>query len=63
MKKANGVLAKALRIEINNRDLGLKDVASEVSRSVRIVNMVLAGEKVSDKTIAQFEKAFPSIFA
>lgn len=63
MKKANGVLAKALRIEINIRDMGLKEVAGEVNRSVRVVNMVLAGEKVSDKTIAQFEKAFPSIFA
>ena len=63
MKKANGVLASALRIEINRSDLNLKEVASKVNRSVRVVNMVLAGEKVSDKTIAQFEKAFPSVFS
>ena len=63
VKKSNGVLASALRAEIYRRDLTIKEVAVLIHRSDRVVNKLLAGERVGDKTIVQVEIAFPSVFA
>lgn len=62
MKKTNGVLAKALRIEINQRDLSIKEVAVLIHRSEPVVFKLLSGKSVSERTMAQVEKAFPAVF-
>jgi predicted transcriptional regulator len=63
MEKVNGVLAKALRDEIETQDLTIKEVANRIHRSSSVVFVVLRGEKVSRKTIRQIELAFPQVFA
>lgn len=62
MQKTNGVLAAALRVEINRRDLLIKEVATMIRRSEPVVFKILRGEKVSPRTMAQVEKAFPDVF-
>lgn len=63
MKKANGVLAKALRDEINRRDLTIKEAAALIHRSDQVVYTLLRGEKVGKRTLTQVEIAFPQVFA
>lgn len=58
----NGTLAKALRVEINRMDLSIKEVAVMIHRSEPVVFKILSGKPVSDRTMAQVEKAFPSVF-
>ncbi len=59
----NGVLAKALREQMEIKDLTIKEVAFLIHRDDSTVFRILNGEPARPRTIRQIYIAFPAIEA